>query len=365
MGQILLANYNDIATIENKIGAISGLNTPDTTDVVSAINSINLVSLRETIPEGTDLNDWIIPGKYQGTGSNYSTYINVPPSDWTGSNIAFSLIVMEMTASLIQIFIPRTDAGGYNNIYHRVHRNSGWNEWTYLPDCSDGYLRLESNTAKYPRIYMEANGLDMNQSNNGTTSNVWPGLCIMDKNGNPFGAFYSQVNPDGDMGAGIWNYNYNTSGQQAGTHNFMLFTDKSGKYRYSIGQPRALRKGAQLDIQKKTFSGTYSGTSGSWTNKDSMATFSSPGMLWGYITISTPGSSKGYRAAQLRINGTNQTANYPSRVPTTDACQLYLPVCEILSSSTSQIGARSWHNIGSAQTISYYGRLIFIPNLTV
>lgn len=222
MGTILLPKYSDITTLDNKIGTLTSLNTTpaSTVNLVSAINSINTLSMGTLIAENADLNDYITPGVYYATAEIANTLSN-SYNTHGGSYAALKMTVEQYPhGGIRQNIVASTGYSTYFRNYDSV--NEVWSEW------KSKMLVHEDDSPQGPQIYLYNDQADITASLSDRTSTSYTGIRCKDQNGIDIGVLYNGVTKDQKSYTGVWAYNYNSSGTRLGGNSFFVGVDKSG-----------------------------------------------------------------------------------------------------------------------------------------
>ena len=129
----------NIETIQDNIGVINNLNTPSTVNLVSSINSINILHQGEEIPANSDLDDYINIGTYYCLATNVESIINVPALLYSPlHDIAynykegFKLIVSQHTPQQLKQQLIATATQGYwiGAVWFRYgDSQQAWGHW--------------------------------------------------------------------------------------------------------------------------------------------------------------------------------------------------------------------------------------------
>lgn len=129
---------------------------------------------------------------------------------------------------------------------------------------ADDYLPLSGGTitgdlnVKHPDI-------EATLADNGISETTWPqNLCGFDKNDIKTSFFGEAVYPNGDIAAGIWAYNYDTSGNQVSSNNISVIAKKDGTKSYNVSNQAAFR--AAIGCNPVAYTPTWSqyGTPPHW-----------------------------------------------------------------------------------------------------
>lgn len=250
MGEITLAKYSDIQSINTHIGDIGELNVPDDLNLVNAINSINILSEGVEIPEGSDLNSYIEPGVYYFSRLNdYNTLSNIPSPNYLGSPVGFKLVVERLTdqqqnGGIKQHIIVDAAIAQHTRYYHYQQStgNMIWGSWAaFLPWQGQA-----------PRIFVRSDSINSTVSDNNVTGTRYMGMVLRDVNNYDLSLIGNAITTDGKVTTGMWNYNRDTDGTLRSSHGFKLITDKDGNYKYTVDQSDALLKA--LGLYKTTAS---------------------------------------------------------------------------------------------------------------
>lgn len=87
-------------------------------------------------------------------------------------------------------------------------------------------------------LYIKQSNINASAANNGVSSGtIWPAcICGRDTGNRNVSFFGESIVSDGNIGAGVWAYNYNTSGTQVGSNSIIVGVKKDGTKYYTVNQ---------------------------------------------------------------------------------------------------------------------------------
>ena len=102
---------------------------------------------------------------------------------------------------------------------------------------------LESLQPAYFQFHVESDKPDVYLANNGISSNTYPSVEFVDKNGVRFSDVEGEALADGRCGAALWAWNYDTSGNEIGSCGLGVRVTKSGEPQYWASNSAKFRTG--------------------------------------------------------------------------------------------------------------------------
>lgn len=215
------------------------------------------------------------------------------------------------------------------------------------------YLPISGGTLT-GRLNIRHNNIDNKQANNGISADTWPvDVQGIDKNGLPTSFFGEGVYADGDVAAGIFSYNHDTTGAQVSTNYIMVGSRKDGTRYFTVGDKAAFLTALgigtvkELDVSSNVSVATSTDKSlgsltleaGKWVVEYGTSYSSaSSGIACTYLYTSkdTAASAYWYRATcvQTAVSGSRTWHQGSTILNLTASTTVYLTV---------------WHNTGSAK----------------
>ena len=198
------------------------------------------------------------------------------------------------------------------------------------------------------------NNIDNKQTNNGISANTWPvDVQGIDKNGLSTSFFGEAVYTNGDVAAGIFSYNHDTTGAQVSTNYITVGSKKDGTRYFTVGDKAAFLTALgigtvkELDVSSNVSVATSTDKSlgsltleaGKWVVEyGTYFSSASSGIACTYLYTSkdTAASSYWYRATcvQTAVSGSRTWHQGSVILNLTASTTVYLTV---------------WHNTGSAK----------------
>lgn len=391
MGTVTLAKYSDITTLNtqitginsqlsniyDQIGDVNSLTSPQTGDIIKAINSINTLSYYSEIETGDDLNDYYTPGIYLGRANIINNISNIPEDlyYYDGNSVLeypnFKLIVSELGTGMIRQQIIN---GDFANTAHTGKQwtrfydvsNDTWTNWyTYLiAQMSDNGYKYVAPTRTSKTYDWGINGMkirrDQDHSFNflvlnehltlgsSVTTGSGGGLGIRDSNNDLIGFYIAGTNSDGD--AYLQMYAQNSSNS---LNRLTLTKGEDGTNTVDVTSPAAWRAGIQA-APNPTIETIASNVSKSIANSSntnhSKVTFT-PGVWLLTVRGSYASSSVGRRAIFLSTstNGGALSSRYNTNQQATNGATTVLGWTAVISvTSASTYYINGYQNSGSA-----------------
>lgn len=148
-------------------------------------------------------------------------------------------------------------------------------EWITNSGGSGSYLPLSGGTLT-GNLNVKHSNIDAKLANNGISANTWPqDICGLDKNDAKTSFFGEAIYTGGDIAAGVWAYNYDTSGNQVSSNSLTVIAKKDGTKSYGVSDQAAFRTAIGVSYSNATsLYDNSSGTTGTVTLSQSAANFS-------------------------------------------------------------------------------------------
>lgn len=198
------------------------------------------------------------------------------------------------------------------------------------------------------------NHIDNKQANNGISANTWPvDVRGIDKNGLPMSFFGEAVYTTGDVAAGIWSYNHDTTGAQVSTNYITVGSRKDGTRYFGVGDKAAFLTALgigtvkELDVSSNVSVATSTNKSlgsltleaGKWVVEYGTSYSSaSSGIACTFLFTSKDVGANAYwyraTCVQTAVSGSNTWHQGSTILNLTASTTVYLTV---------------WHNTGSAK----------------
>lgn len=198
------------------------------------------------------------------------------------------------------------------------------------------------------------NQIDNMQANNGISANTWPvDVRGIDKNGLPMSFFGEAVYTTGDVAAGIWSYNHDTTGAQVSTNYLTVGSRKDGTRYFGVGDKAAFLTALgigtvkELDVSSNVSVATSTDKSlgsltleaGKWVVEyGTFFSSASSGIACTYLFTSKDVGANAYwyraTCVQTAVSGSNTWHQGSTILNLTASTTVYLTV---------------WHNTGSAK----------------
>jgi len=230
--------------------------------------------------------------------------------------------------------------------------------------CKGGgaYLPIAGGTLT-GELNIRHNQIDNKQANNGISANTWPvDVQGIDKNGLSTSFFGEAIYTTGDVAAGIFSYNHDTTGAQVSTNYLMVGSRKDGTRYFTVGDKAAFLTALgigtvkELDVSSDVSVATSTDKSlgsltleaGKWVVEyGTYFSSASSGIVCTYLYTSkdTAASSYWYRATcvQTAVSGSRTWHQGSTILNLTASTTVYLTV---------------WHNTDSAKNCTGQMRAI-------